>query len=111
MLSKVFVDAHGYLWFKQDKRKVWLDHPDPSLAMRARCDKNGHPQLAGQNLKGEMISEIDSNIAVSVVKAIFGLNLPQYLLLALERRFEAVWEHIKGEFESLIQVYQVAGCH
>lgn len=111
MLSKIFVDAHGYLWFKHDKRQVWLDHPDPSLAMRARCDKSGHPQLAGQNLKGEMISEIDSNIAVSVIKAIFDLNLPQYLLLALERRFEVVWEHIKGEFQSLSQVYQVAGCH
>ncbi|EPR7483942.1 TPA: hypothetical protein ACGSTL_001252 [Vibrio parahaemolyticus] len=108
MLENIFVDDCGYLWFKRESRSVWFDHPDPSKAKGARTDLNGLPQLGGSILGGKLIKEASSQPALKIAKAILELELPDYLLKSLKQRLEKVWELVRGEFNSISQVFQLA---
>ena len=92
--TEIFIDAiAGHLWFKSNKT-LWLDHPDAKLALRARIDCDGLPQLAGHNLSGKLIGEEKNDkIDNAVVDAIVNLRLPDYL----KSRLEQTWSSLKAE--------------
>lgn len=108
MLEKIFVDKSGYLWFKTANRSVWFDHPDPSRAKGARTDLGGSPQLGGDLLHGVLIQEMSSQLALIIAKAILEMKLPDYLQNTLKKQLEKVWEYVRGEFNSISQVFNQA---
>lgn len=93
MLNNVFLDQHGYIWFKSENSSLWHDHPHNAFSNRVRTDIDGKPQLAGKEIVGVAIKHVAEDLASQIINSMNKLNLTQIAKSSILRQLKSIDLH------------------